>query len=461
MGCGGSKPNTADPTPAEKATAPAAVAPKKKAGDAANTVLGKPLTDVTEDYNLGKVLGRGQFGTTRLASKRDDSRKLYACKSISKDVTEDYNLGKVLGRGQFGTTRLASKRDDSRKLYACKSISKRKLTHPDDIEDVRREIQIMYHLNGHNNGSYEDRQAVHLGTYSEKDAAAMIRTIVDLKPENFLLDSKEESAALKCTDFGLSVYFKPGERFRDVVLRRSYGPEADIWSCGVILYILLSSVPPFWGETEDEVFKSVLKGKLDLVSDPWPQISEEAKDCVRRMLEVDPSKVIAGALPTEEIAGLAAMFKAIDADGSGTITAEELREALKKKGSLLKPEELQGLLAMIDMDANGTIDYEEFIAATMSVHQMNKQDNLAFKHFDTDDSGTISRDELKEAFKKQYQGAEMEAEINKILDEVDRDGNGEIDYEEFVAMMIKVESSNAAPKKGARGELNPYKASRI
>ena len=91
----------------------------------------------------------------------------------------------------------------------------------------------------------------------------------DLKPENFLLESKDEHSALKCTDFGLSVFFKPGEKFRDVVgsayyvapevLRRSYGLEADIWSCGVILYILLSGVPPFWGETEDEVFKAILK----------------------------------------------------------------------------------------------------------------------------------------------------------------------------------------------------------
>lgn len=56
-------------------------------------------------------------------------------------MTEAYHLGKVLGKGQFGTTRLASEKKDSKKLYACKSISKRKLTHPDDIEDVRREIQ--------------------------------------------------------------------------------------------------------------------------------------------------------------------------------------------------------------------------------------------------------------------------------------------------------------------------------
>ena len=153
------------------------------------------------------------------------------------------------------------------------------------------------------------------GHYSERDAAAMTRTIVrvvahchslgvvhrDLKPENFLLASKDtDEPTLKATDFGLSAFYRPGQIFTDVVgsayyvapevLRRSYGKEADIWSCGVVLYIMLSGVPPFWGETEQQIFDSILKGELDLTSDPWPKISESAKDCVRRMLNPDPKK---------------------------------------------------------------------------------------------------------------------------------------------------------------------------
>jgi len=69
------------------------------------------------------------------------------------------------------------------------------------------------------------------------------------------------------------------------VLRRHYGKEADIWSCGVILYILLCGVPPFWGETEQQIFDAILKGRLDFQSDPWPAISAEAKECVRAMLQ--------------------------------------------------------------------------------------------------------------------------------------------------------------------------------
>ena len=69
------------------------------------------------------------------------------------------------------------------------------------------------------------------------------------------------------------------------VLKRHYGPEADIWSCGVILYILLSGVPPFWGETEQQIFDSILKGHIDFHSDPWPSISSGAKNAVKAMLQ--------------------------------------------------------------------------------------------------------------------------------------------------------------------------------
>lgn len=520
MGCASSR--EAD-TPAVTAAraAPAAAGSHPAAGKptaGVNSVLGKPLSDVTSHYHLGKVLGRGQFGTTRLAEHKAE-----------------------------------------KKTFACKSIAKRKLTCPEDIEDVQREVQIMHHLKGHENitylqGAYEDKQAVHLvmdlcsggelfdkivakGNYSESDAAALIRDIVkvvahchnlgvmhrDLKPENFLLESKADDARIKCTDFGLSVFFKPGQKFREVVgsayyvapevLKQSYSVEADIWSCGVILYILLSGVPPFWGETEKQIFKAILEGKLDLQGDPWPNISSDAKDCVRRMLEPNPAKratadeilqhpwmrengiasdrplanvihtrmtafaannklkrtamkVIAAAMPAEEIAGLREIFKSIDADGSGTITAEELKAALTHKGGLLKEEELKALLELIDQDASGTIDYEEFIAATLSQHQMEKAENMAaaFRHFDTDGSGTISKQELHQALRTSFAGSvDSEVEIERILHEVDKNGDGQIDYNEFVELMTG-KASNAAQQAVAqvrletRGSLSAYKA---
>lgn len=163
-----------------------------------------------------------------------------------EEVKSMYTIGKELGRGQFGVTHLCTHKQTGQQ-FACKTIAKRKLVNKEDIEDVRREVQIMYHLTGQPNivelkGAYEDKHSVHLvmelcaggelfdriiskGHYTERAAASLLRTIVqivhtchsmgvihrDLKPENFLLLNKDENSPLKATDFGLSVFFKQGQ----------------------------------------------------------------------------------------------------------------------------------------------------------------------------------------------------------------------------------------------------------
>lgn len=72
------------------------------------------------------------------------------------------------------------------------------------------------------------------------------------------------------------------------VLRRNYGPEIDVWSAGVILYILLCGVPPFWAETEEGIAHAIVRGNIDFVRDPWPKVSNEAKELVKDMLDANP-----------------------------------------------------------------------------------------------------------------------------------------------------------------------------
>ncbi|XP_062219933.1 calcium-dependent protein kinase 5-like [Phragmites australis] len=441
---------------------------------------------------------------------------------------DHYALGRKLGQGQFGTTYLCT--DLATGVdYACKSIAKRKLITREDVEDVRREIQIMHHLAGHRNviaikGAYEDQQYVHIvmelcaggelfdriiqrGHYSERKAAELTRIIVgvveachslgvmhrDLKPENFLLANKDDDMFLKAIDFGLSVFFKPGQIFTDVVgspyyvapevLHKCYGPEADVWTAGVILYILLSGVPPFWAETQQGIFDAVLKGVIDFDSDPWPVISDSAKDLIRRMLNprpaerltahevlchpwicdhgvapdrpLDPAvlsrikqfsamnklkkmalRVIAESLSEEEIAGLKEMFTTMDTDNSGAITYDELKEGLRKYGSTLKDTEIRDLMEAADVDNSGTIDYIEFIAATLHLNKLEREEHLvaAFSYFDKDGSGYITVDELQEACKEHNM---PDAFLDDVINEADQDNDGRIDYGEFVAMMTK------------------------
>lgn len=265
------------------------------------------------------------------------------------------------------------------------------------------------------------------------------------------------------------------------VLRKNYGQECDVWSAGVIIYILLSGVPPFWDETEQGIFEQVLKGELDFISDPWPSISESAKDLVRRMLIRDPKKrmtahevlchpwvqvggvapdkpldsavlsrlkqfsamnklkkiairVIAENLSEEEIAGLKEMFKMIDTDNSGQITLEELKNGLERVGSVLKDSEINWLMQAADVDNSGTIDYGEFIAAMLHLNKVQKEDHLfaAFNYFDKDGSGYITKDELQQACN---QFGLQDDHLDDIIREADRDNDGRIDYSEFVAMM--------------------------
>lgn len=460
----------------------------------------------------------------------------------TSNLRDRYRIGRKLGQGQFGTTYLCVDNLDGTEL-ACKSIPKRKLFCREDYDDVWREIQIMHHLSEHPNvvrirGTYEDPLFVHLvmelcgggelfdrivqkGHYSERRAAQIIKTVVgvveachslgvmhrDLKPENFLFSDSGEDAQLKATDFGLSVFYKPGEIFSEVVgspyyvapevLLKYYGPESDVWSAGVILYILLSGVPPFWAETEAGIFREILQGTLDFESEPWPSISDSAKELIKNMLNRDPKTrftahqvlchpwivddtvapdrpldsavlsrlkefsamnklkkmalhVIAERLSEEEIGGLKELFKMIDADNNGTITFEELKIGLRRVGAELTEHEIQALMEAADIDNSGSIDYGEFLAATVHLNKLEREETLvsAFAYFDKDGSGYITIDELSQACRD---FGLNDGHLDDMIREIDQNNDGQIDYGEFVAMMRK--GNGAVGRRTVTGSL--------
>ncbi|KAG6537154.1 calcium-dependent protein kinase 20-like [Zingiber officinale] len=445
-----------------------------------------------------------------------------------RDIAARYELGRELGRGEFGTTFLCTDRATGER-FACKSISKRKLRTTVDIEDARREVEIMRHLPAHPNlvslkETYEDDGAVHLvmelceggelfdrivarGRYTERAAAAVIRTIVevvqmchrhgvmhrDLKPENFLFGDSKENAPLKSIDFGLSQFFRPGERFTEIVgspyymapevLLRNYGPEVDVWSSGVILYILLSGAPPFWGETEHGVAEAIIRSVVDFKRDPWPKVSDYAKDLVRRMLERDPNKrltaqqvldhpwlqngkktpnvdlgenvrarfqqfsmmnkfknkalkVMAEHLSVEEVADIKDMFESMDIDDKGKITLEEFKYGLQKLGHLVPDSDVKRLMKAAGVDGNDTLDYGEFVAISIHLKRIGNDGHLreAFRYFDQDDNGYIEIEELRGCLADDL-GPNPDEVIYAIIHNVDTDKDGKISYEEFATMM--------------------------
>ncbi|PUZ62414.1 hypothetical protein GQ55_4G355800 [Panicum hallii var. hallii] len=225
-------------------------------------------------------------------------------------LEDRYALGPQLGWGQFGVIRSCSDLVTGEAL-ACKSIAKDRLVSPDDVRGVKLEIEVMARLSGHPNvvdlkAVYEDEDSVHLvmelcaggelfhrleerGFFSEHEAAVLFRYLMevvahchskgivhrDLKPENVLLVSKSPSSPIKLADFGLATYIQPGRSLSGMVgspfyiapevLSGGYNEAADVWSAGVILYILLSGIPPFWGKTKSKIFECIRSTELRFI----------------------------------------------------------------------------------------------------------------------------------------------------------------------------------------------------
>ncbi|XP_062000145.1 calcium-dependent protein kinase 26-like [Rosa rugosa] len=253
----------------------------------------------------------------------------------TSNLKDQYILGEQLGWGQFGVIRVCTDKFTG-EVLACKSIAKDRLVTSDDVSSIKLEIEIMTRLSGHPNvvdlkAVYEEEEYVHLvmelcaggelfhqlekhGHFSESDARVLFRHLIqvvlychengvvhrDLKPENILLATKASSSPIKLADFGLATYIKPGQSLHGLVgspfyiapevLAGGYNQAADVWSAGVILYILLSGMPPFWGKTKSSIFDAVRTADLRFPSDPWDGITESANDLIRGMLCKDPSK---------------------------------------------------------------------------------------------------------------------------------------------------------------------------
>lgn len=231
----------------------------------------------------------------------------------TENLKEIYSLGRKLGQGQFGTTYLCVEKTTG-KEFACKSIVKRKLVTDEDVEDVRREIQIMHHLAGNPNvisivGAYEDAAAVHVvmelcaggelfdriiqrGHYTERQAAELARVIVgvveachslgvmhrDLKPENFLFINQREDSPLKTIDFGLSIFFRPGTS----LLQLQTDP------CRSSIFLPTKSIPFLVRSAQKNPLPSI-HGRLDPANCSHRSIPEDHTSTERNPLDPDAS----------------------------------------------------------------------------------------------------------------------------------------------------------------------------
>eukprot|EP00747_Dinoflagellata_sp_TGD_P211500 gnl/TRDRNA2_/TRDRNA2_84745_c0_seq1.p1 gnl/TRDRNA2_/TRDRNA2_84745_c0~~gnl/TRDRNA2_/TRDRNA2_84745_c0_seq1.p1 ORF type:complete len:533 (-),score=120.91 gnl/TRDRNA2_/TRDRNA2_84745_c0_seq1:38-1636(-) len=281
-----------------------------------------------------------------------------------------------------------------------------------------------------------------------------------------------------------------------MISKGCYDQSCDLWSFGCILYTMLSGTPPFAGQTE----KDIQKGTFSFPSEDWDTATDQAKDLISSLLKVDEKErytsqqaldhfwlkkrvrkekvhplkvrqlenmrtfceqnklkkaalhVIARRLSDSEINGLRATFQSADQNKDGVVTYKELKARIMEmkefggyRTDLAAPEDIDEFMEMMDVNGSDVVDYSEFIAATLSKKHFDQECTLwaPFRTFDVDGSGSICRKELQQVLQddavKDLMGAEC---IARVLRDSDVDGDGQIDFKEFVSMMRDAQSTS-------------------
>jgi len=478
----------------------------------------------------------------------------------TEDINKYYKLSRRLGQpGQFGYAVLAQHKQ-TRETRAIKVINKARFSRSSDrsfhYEQLRSEIDVMKKMQ-HKNiikmfEVYEDLRELYIvmelctggelfdriksqGAYSELEASKVIRQIFegmqymhekkiahcDLKPDNFLFLNEAPDSPLKIIDFGMSKYVKKRKYFESLcgtpyyvapeVIQGHYAEHCDMWSLGVVMFVMLFGYPPFYADqeihgakTDERIFALVKKGFDPAVKDGYgphfPKAipcSASAKDLIAKLLTLDTARrltasealdhpwltgrtadtqplvgsvltnlnnfnhksrfkqavltLMSDTLTEDDIANLKKTFAAMDENGDGLITVQEMKNAIKKWGAndpSLGDEKadsnyLVKLMQTADVDGDGCLSYNELLATCVQRKVNAKEERLwnAFGKLDLNGDGRVTREEIEQVLGK---GADALAWIA----EVDKNGDGTIDYDEFIEMWssknVQIEEEKAS-----------------
>lgn len=459
----------------------------------------KWVNKIDDHYKMGRELGKGSFGSV-FATENIQTKIPAAIKIIKKDKLTENEVYMDLMRNELTV------------LEKC--------DHPhitrvfELMEDQKHFYVVMEFLSG---GDLMG-QVQKLHQFSEEQAAQCIYQIMlalnymhqrnvthrDLKPENLMTSTTEKgNLFIKLTDFGFATFFDPSRKMDVIVGTPIYmAPElangdeydcrVDIWSVGVITYILLGGRPPFDGKDTDEIKDQILNKELKFDEECWDPVSNQAIDfiqaCLKRDVidrpfvdqllshgwirkwnkepEIDQEiiqlisdnicsfpnltplqrgvlSVNANLLTTSsDLEEYIRAFEKLDTTHDGCISIEEMKKGLKLIPAMRavgSEEHWDKITSAMDSTGEGKINFNEFLAAAFDRKKLLSPANIqvAFNLFDRDHDGFFELKELKSlfGFRAKVQDQRLEGEWKELLANCDLDGDGKISLKEFQISM--------------------------
>ena len=485
--------------------------------------------------NESQISNQNQNQTSALLTKQD-TLMLNNDIIISRaggNIDDIYEKLKLLGEGSYGKVWLV-KHKMLQKLFALKIIKRK-----NDIyfnNKVQKEIQILkkldhpfilkiiefhstsseYHIitdycqNGELYTEINNK-----GKFTEREASFIIYQILlairychkmgivhrDIKPENIMIEKKESNGLLrvKLIDFGVAKIFSLNVNHKTIagssiymapeVLRANYNESSDLWSIGVILYILLIGQPPFFGKSENEISQAIKKGKYDISNSQYISLSQNAKDLIAKLLKINPQERITALealnhpwFNTPDIANInyleqakiielllnldkyksyniikcailaylvhinsdikeyieaGKLFNSLDMDHDGKLDKTELINGFMKYLNLSQSDainKINDIFINIDSDKNGLISSEEFIRGCISpdIFYSTNYLKVAFDYFDKNRDGNVSINEMEEIFGQNSKlGPQAKMKLESLFNQIDINKDGFISFDEF------------------------------
>ena len=478
--------------------------------------------------------------TATLICKKEDFKIGPKISKNAQTVKKEYYILNKLGKGSFGTVYKVAHKNTGQ-TRAMKIIKKDTVMLQDDEKKFLKEIEILRNTDHMNiikifeyfedeynyyvitemlGGGELLESVVKLPNFNEGHIIKIMNQLLsavaylhknnithrDLKPENILVDkTSNDNIYIKVIDFGTSNYVTKNKNLNlkvgspyyiaPEVLDGNYNEKCDIWSCGCVLYVLLVGYPPFNAETTKELFSLIKNKDFEIQGEEWNNVSKEAKDLVKRMLnknynvrvsaieclehpylkkDIDVSQtfgetkkilkkmknfqnqdklqqatiayIVHFLTPSNEFDKLKETFKSIDKNKDGTLSMEEIKEGFEHMfGPASSELEIESLLEELDSNGDGSVSYEEFLRVVMNKTKLLNEKNLklCFEAFDENKDNKLSAEEIKKAL-----GAKDNEYVSQLINLIDDNKNSEIDFGEFkqlMSILLELEKNKNSP----------------